>query len=279
MAPEHADAGTDTRDRLKVTFESRADEYHAARPDYPDELYDALVAGAGLRPGARLLEVGCGTGKATIPLAARGFEITALELGPRLAAAARTNLAGYDRVRVVQQPFEAWRPSGGEQMDLVYAATAWHWVDPAVGYKLAWHWLRPGGHLAVWMAQHVLPDDGDPFFLEIQDVYDEIGSSLPSDDYFPKPGSLPTDRVHIEASGLFTVTLELEFIWTRRYTAEQYIALLDTFSSHIDMAPWQRNRLYGEIRRRLAARPDGTVRRHWGAVLQLARRRDRGFAA
>lgn len=279
MPPEHAASEANTRDRLKVTFESRADEYHAARPDYPDELYDALVASARLQPAAQLLEVGCGTGKATIPLAARGFEITALEPGPRLSAAARANLAGYEQVRVVQQPFEAWRPSEGEQLDLVYAATAWHWVDPAVGYDLAWHCLRPGGHLAVWMAQHVLPDDADPFFLEIQDVYDEIGNSLPSEDYFPRPGSLPTDRVAIESSGLFAVTLELEFIWTRRYTADQYIALLDTFSSHIDMAAWQRDRLYGEIRRRLAARPDGTVRRHWGAVLQLARRRDRGLAA
>jgi SAM-dependent methyltransferase len=267
------------RDRLKVTFESRADQYHSARPDYPDELYDVLVAAANLRPGARLLEVGCGTGKATIPLAARGFEITALELGSRLAAVARANLAGYDGVRVVEMPFEAWRPAEGERADLVYAATAWHWVDPAVGYDRAWHCLRPGGHLAVWTAQHVLPDDVDPFFPEIQDVYDEICASLPSDAYFPKPGSLPSDRVAIEASGLFTVTLEQEFIWARRYTAEQYIALLDTFSSHIDMAPWQRDRLFGEVRRRLAARPDGTVLRHWGAVLQLAGRLDRGLTA
>lgn len=264
-----------TRDRLKATFESRADRYHAARPDYPGELYEDLLAAADLQPGARLLEVGSGTGKATIPLAARGFEITALELGPRLAAVARANLAGYDRVRVVERAFEAWQPTEGERFDLVYAATAWHWIDPAVGYQHAWRVLRPGGHLAIWAASHVLPDDGDPFFQQIQAVYDEIGESAPSDSFFPKPGSLPTDRAAIEASGLFTVALAKEFIWARRYTAEQYIALLDTFSGHIDMARWQRDRLYGEIRRRLAARPDGSLLRHWGAVLQVARRLDR----
>jgi len=261
------------RDRLKVTFESRAGDYHAARPDYPDELYERLIAAAGLGPRARLLEVGCGTGKATIPLAARGFEITALELGPRLAEAARANLAGYDRVTVVPAAFENWEPAG-ERFDLVYAATAWHWVDPAVGYALAWRVLRPGGHLAIWGAGHVLPDDGDPFFRQIQDVYDEIGESAPADSYFAKPGSLPTDRAAIEASGLFVVTQATEFVWARDYTADQYIALLDTFSSHIDMAPWQRDRLYGEIRRRIAARPGNTVRRHWGAVLEVARRLD-----
>ena len=87
-----AEHDNSARDRLKVTFESIAGHYHAARPGYPDELFDELAAAAGLSPTARLLEVGCGTGKATIPLAERGFEITALELGPQLAAAARRKI-------------------------------------------------------------------------------------------------------------------------------------------------------------------------------------------
>jgi len=270
-----ADHDAAARDRLKVTFESIAERYHAARPDYPDQLFDELVASASLSPGARLLEVGPGTGKATIPLAERGFTITALELGPDLAAAARRNLAEYDRVEVVQQAFETWQPPEGEPFDLVYSATAWHWIDPIVGYQRAWRALRPGGHLAVWAAEHVLPpDDVDPFFREIQNVYDEIGEGVPPGTEFPVPGNLPTHRAAIEASGLFAVTTTREFIWSRWYTAEEYIALLGTFSGHIAMADWQRDRLFGEIRRRLAARPDGTVLRHWGGALEIATRLD-----
>jgi hypothetical protein len=52
--------------------------------------------------------------------------------------------------------------------------------------------------------------------------------------------------------------------------ASGYIDLLNTFSGHIAMEAWQRDGLYGEIRRRLAARPDGLLRRHWGAVLHIA---------
>ena len=63
--------------------------------------------------------------------------------------------------------------------DLVYAATAWHWVDPEVRYQRAHEVLRPGGHLAFWRADHVFPVGGDPFFAEIQEVYDEIGEGLP----------------------------------------------------------------------------------------------------
>ena len=68
-------------------------------------------------------------------------------------------------------------------------------------------------------------------------------------------------------------------MWERRYTADEYIALLDTFSGHIAMGEAKRARLYGEIRRRLAERADGTlrrhpVRRHWLAILHVARRRE-----
>src|SRR5271166_3357342 len=142
-----ADRTDADRDRLKVTFDTVADRYHQVRPAYPDQLYDALISAARLQPGARLLEVGGGTGKATRPLAERGFSITCLEPGPHLAAVARRNLAGRGDVRIIEEAFEDWEPHGAAGFDLVFAATAWHWIDPAVGYRLAWRALRPGGHL------------------------------------------------------------------------------------------------------------------------------------
>ena len=258
------------RERLRETFDQIAESYHRVRPDYPEALYDDLVVLAGLTPGDRLLEVGCGTGKATLPLARRGFRITCVELGAGLAATARRNLAGFD-AQVVQRSLEDWRPP--QPVSLVYAATAWHWVDPAVRYQRAWEALRPGGHLALWASEHVFPDGGDPFFREIQDVYDEIGEGLPAGAAWPRPGELPDRTAEIESGGLFTVTHVRRFDWERRYDAEGYLALLNTFSGHIAMEDWQRERLYGEIRDRLGRRPDGILRRHWGAALHVARRR------
>ena len=262
------------REALAATFDRVADRYHRARPDYPDELLDDLVATAGLTGGARLLEVGCATGKATLPLARRGFRVTCVEQGPQLAAAARRNVAGLD-VQVVEARFEDWRPPAGERFALVFAATAWSWIDPGVRYTRAWEALAPGGHLAFWTASHVRPDGGDPFFHELQDVYDEIGEGLPPGTRWLRPGELDEQRDEIEATGLFDVVHVRHFDWERVYDAEAYIDLLETFSGHIAMEPWQRDRLYGEIRRRLALRPDGTLRRHWGAVLHVARRRER----
>ncbi len=262
------------REQLSETFDSVAESYHRARPHYPDELFTEMIEAAGLRPGSDLLEIGCATGRATQALARRGYRITCVELGGELAAAARRNLAGYADVRVVTGKFESWQPPAGQRFDLVYAATSWHWIDPEQRCRLAWQFLRPAGHLAIWSALHVLPDDGDPFFLEIQEIYEEIGEGLPGDWNFPRPGELDDNVAELTASGLFSIVKVRHFDWEVIYDAAGYIELLDTFSGHMAMAQWQRDRLYGEIRRRLATRPDGLLRRHWGAALTIARRQE-----
>ena len=262
------------RERLRQTFDGVAGDYQGARPDYPDALYDTLIALTGVRPEAdALCEVGCASGKATLPLARQGFAITCVELGAALAAQARRNLAGFDRVTVVNAGFETWQPAARGAFGLVFAATAWHWIDPAVKYRKAASLLRPGGHLAFWEAVHVIPGDGDPFFGEIQDVYDEIGEGMPGDWVSPTVETLPSFEAEISATGLFTGSVTRRFQWETRYSAADYIRLLETFSGHIAMEPWQRERLYAEIRRRLGERPEGTARRHWGAVLRVGRRR------
>ena len=262
----------DDREQLAATFDSAADLYHRARPEYPSKLFDRLLAVTGLSAGARLLEVGAATGKAALPLARRGFHITCLEPGPALAAVARRLLAEFD-VDVVEERFEDWRLSG-DPFDLMYAATAWHWIDPAVRYERAAAALRPGGFLALWEAVHVIPYDGDSFFEDIQEIYDEIGESLPPGSSLPRPQELPDNRADIEASGLFEVLDITQYDWETSYDADGYIELLSTFSGHIAMQAWQRDRLFSEVRRRLAQRPDGQLRRHWGGVLHIARRRD-----
>ncbi len=258
------------RRRLRTTFEIAAASYQAARPDYPESLFDALVRVSRLRPGARLLEVGCATGKATLPLVQRGFEVVCVEVGEDLAARARENLAGYP-VTVEADAFESW-DGAGRRFDLVYAATAWHWIDPAIRYQRAHSLLLPDGHLALWSASHGFPEGFDPFFSDIQPVYDAIGESHDGEWPPPVPDEMPTDVAEIEESGLFDTVCVKRYLWDVTYTADEYIALLETFSGHIAMAPEKRAHLYGAIREKLAERPDGLVRRHWVATLHVARR-------
>src|SRR3712207_3465083 len=100
------------RDRLRTSFAEVAELYDRARPGYPAAVFDDLAALAGLARGDRVLEIGCGTGKATLPLAQRGLEVVCVELGAALAGVARSKLAAYPAVEVVETAFESWEPTG-----------------------------------------------------------------------------------------------------------------------------------------------------------------------
>jgi SAM-dependent methyltransferase len=194
----------EARDPLRRTFDAAADLYDSARPAYPDELFDDLIELTGLERGARLLEIGCASGKATRPLLERGFSVVCVEMGAQLAERARRNLAAYP-VKIDVASFESWEPEH-EEFDLVYAATSWHWLDPAIRYRKTHRLLQPRGHLAFWSARHAFPDGFDPFFTEIQEVYDAIGESYGEEWPPPPPAQLPDESHEIAATGLCDVT-------------------------------------------------------------------------
>jgi SAM-dependent methyltransferase len=121
-----------------------AEEYDRVRSSYPDELVDEACAG--LLPGARVVEVGSGTGKLTVALVARGLDVDAVEPDEEMAAIARRHVGDAARFRIAR--FEdAELPE--RAFDAVFSATAFHWIDPAVGWAKAARLLRPGGTLAL----------------------------------------------------------------------------------------------------------------------------------
>lgn len=130
-----------------LLFDRVAEDYDRARPEYPESLVDQACALARLRPDSRILEVGCGTGKLTRTLVQRGLRVDAVDPGKHLVAVARKRVAGSS-VRFRVERFEAARlPSG--MYEAIFSATAFHWVDPAVGWSKAANLLRPGGVLAL----------------------------------------------------------------------------------------------------------------------------------
>jgi hypothetical protein len=112
--------------------------------------------------------------------------------------------------------------------------------------------------------------DGDPFFEELQGVYDEIGEALPLGSALPRAQELDDERADIEASGLFDVVEVRQYDWDAVYYAEGYIDLLNTFSGTSRGGLATRTAL-----RRDSSQPtprtDGLLRRHWGGVLDVAR--------
>jgi SAM-dependent methyltransferase len=125
-------------------FNEVAREYDRHRPTYPQALIDRACER--LSPGDEVLEVGCGTGQLTRGLLARGLRVTAIEPGARLAALARERLQG--ELDLVEARLEdAHLPRAGFRA--VFSASAIHWVDPDVGWRIAAEALAPGGTLAL----------------------------------------------------------------------------------------------------------------------------------
>jgi SAM-dependent methyltransferase len=134
-----------------LSYNDIADVYDRARPSYPDTLIDDILNFAGAPPPARVLEIGCGTGQATTSFASRGLRMVCLEPSPAMVRIARERLRSFDRVEVICQTFEAW-PAERHAFDLVFSATAFHWVSRRVRFVKAAHALRTGGTLAVFNA-------------------------------------------------------------------------------------------------------------------------------
>jgi SAM-dependent methyltransferase len=262
-----------TRD-LRSTFEQAPDLYDRARPRYPDAVFDDLASLAGLSPGARVCEIGCGTGQASVPLAGRAYRLTCVELGTQLAAVASRKLSSYPEAEVVNADFETWRPEAAGY-DAIVAFTSFHWIDPASRYAKPASLLRDGGALAVVATHHVQPPDGDEFFVSVQDDYEAV---VPEDPQSWEGPPLPPEAIadlgdEIVASGLFQNVGARRYVWDVTYTADRYIDVLSTYSGHIALDDSRRARLFERIRQRIAARPGGEVRKTYLAILNVARSR------
>jgi SAM-dependent methyltransferase len=260
---------------LATTFDIAAELYEQARPGYPGELFADLAASTGLRTArAVVLEVGTGTGQATRGLLEQGWRVVTLEPGRQLAAVARRVLAGHPDVAVVESTFERWEASDQQPFDLVFAATSWHWLDPQVAYRRAAELLRAGGHLAIVATEHVSPPGGDDFFRLVERVYDEVGLGDGQGGPKPPEAIAAPDVEAMGNSGLFAPPIVHRYVWSQDYTADEYLALLSTYSGHIAASPRQREALFTGVRDLITARPAATVRKHYLNTLQIARRID-----
>ncbi|HRC76382.1 MAG TPA: class I SAM-dependent methyltransferase [Kouleothrix sp.] len=266
------DIDTEARRRqLRATFDEDALLYDQARPGYPPAMLDDIVALSGMPPGGHILEIGPGTGQVTLPWARRGYRVTAIELGASMAAVARQKLAGFAGVEIVTGTFESW-PLAPGTFDLVFSATAFHWIEPAVRYRKSAEVLAPGGTLALCWNKHVdVPDSGgffeatEPFYQEAFPGHVYHGARMPPEDQ-PAP-----EQIEIEESGLFGPVAARRYIWQQAYDVESYIALLSTYSDHRSLPPDRRARLFEQIAGLMRADYGGRIVKGYLTALFCAR--------
>ncbi len=150
------------RDEGRHVFGTVAAAYLAARPDYPDRVFEVLRDRCGLGPSSRVLEIGAGSGQATRRLAASAAFVVAVEPSEAVVQQLRARLGTAPRVEIAVAAFEdvELAPSS---FDLVAVATAFHWLDPERSLPKIAAVLRPGGWIALWWNTFGDPDLPDPF--------------------------------------------------------------------------------------------------------------------
>ncbi|MEX1008800.1 MAG: class I SAM-dependent methyltransferase [Acidimicrobiia bacterium] len=258
-------------DPLREIFDEDAERYDRARPGYPDALFDDLFDLASIGPGSRVLEIGCGTGQATVVLAARGCSVVAVELGASLAAVAARNLAPYPNAQIVVSAFEDW-PLPAEPFDAVVAFTAFHWVDAEVGLAQVAATLRPGGAFVIVMTEHVAGGT-DPFFVDVQDCYERWDPDTPAGIRLERADDVAA-RIDVEADpkGRFGAAVLRCYETDRTYTTAVYLDVLQTYSGHRAMDDDARDRLLTCIGSLIDSRYGGLIVKRYLNTMRVSRR-------
>lgn len=275
----------DGLDRSRRSLFSKSAETYDARPGYPERVFDLLAERCGLGPGVDVVEIGPGTGQATHPLLDRGASVVAVELGAEFAELLRERFEGR-RLRVEVGAFEDIAPAllaQGLSVDLVVAATSFHWVPTGPGLTSAADLLRPGGWLALWWNSFGDPDRPDPFHDALEPLLAELAPSLltipsaacvrsPLNPSVPHATDAAARIADIDATGRFGPVHHETIAWTGRHTAVELRQMFASFSPWLALPDDQRTAVLDAVERLATEEFDGVVERPYLTPMYLAQR-------
>jgi len=250
-------------------FDLDSVNYDRVRPSYPEELFNDLIRLTEIPDEGSILEIGCGTGQATFPLAEKGYKMTCIDIGENLLKTAGIKGKRYPNVSFIHSSFEQWVPEN-ELFDVVMSATAFHWIKPDIGYTKAATVLKDSGSIALFWNKP--PTRLTGFASDVQKVYRKVvpewgdPQKQSIDDWIDEQIRL------IEDSQCFSEVVVRRYPWSISYSKNEYLRLLDTYSDHATLDTARRTRLYEGIAELIDENYNGRVQRPYLSVLFTARR-------
>jgi ubiquinone/menaquinone biosynthesis C-methylase UbiE len=250
------DTGTGWERNKRTLFDEIVMNYDKIRWGYPDKLFADVIRYSGLDKGKKALEIGAGTGKATAPFLDKGYVVTAVEMGTNMVEFLLQKFKTYTNFDVITATFEDVLLEE-VNYDLIYSASAFHWVDAEIGCPKVFRLLKKGGAFALFRNNPV-PAEGEELYEEIQRVYEKyyytyyISNQRPvrkSKEEFRKPAEIYRGFrfESLERYGFSEVTMKL-YEGSRTYSADEYIALLETYSDHRSLPDDNRAALYAGVK-------------------------------
>lgn len=253
---------------LETTFNSVYTEYDKRRPTYVKELYDDIFDAKEINQSSNVLEVGIGTGQATLPILETGCSLTAIELGDQLAEFSRNKYKNYEKFNVKNLAFQDFQCIPNS-FDLIFSATAFHWIPEDIGYTKVFDMLKSGGVFARF-ANHPFKDKKrDSIHIAFENIYAKyMPGSLGGNEYSEENAKNIADIAY--KYGFVDISYRL-YHRTRTFTADDYTSLLGTYSDHIAIEESTRMKFFDEIRE--AINDNGGIITVYDTIdLQLARK-------
>lgn len=258
---------------LGWTFDTVASTYEKLRPGYVEELYRAIFEYIPIDENSNVVEVGSGGGQATAPILRTGCSLTAVEYGQQFSKLLKEKFNKYTKFLVITGKFEETEFEE-KAFDLVFSASAFHWVPEKIGYEKVFSMLKNGGVFARF-ANNPYPDKGNQALSrEIDDIYNEYYNKFHNkkreviSEYTEEQAK---NRAMIASKyGFKDIRYEL-FYRERIFTAKEYIELLGTYSDHIAIEETIRTKFFGAIEEAINHH-GGTITIYDTMDLQLARK-------
>lgn len=255
----------------KAVFQDIIRDYEAARPGYPDELFRDIISFAGLKPDAAILEIGAGPGQATEYFVQSSYAVTALEISERQVAFLNEKFANQGHFRSLCSTFEEY-PCEDATYDLIVSATAFHWIDPEIGYPKAFRLLKENGAIAVFWHLASIVEPKTELQQEIRSIYRRHAPQL--DDYLTDAAaeSLHQRRIsEIQTKGFFHAPVTKVYHWDDAYSTARYLRLMNSYSDFHSIDSSARNAIMRDVSARID-QAGGTIVIPQKVQLYLARR-------
>jgi SAM-dependent methyltransferase len=266
------------RNDLGRVFNEVAELYDRVRPTYPAELFADFAAITRVDRQSSVLEVGCGTGQATRPLAALAGAVTAVEPGRDMATLARGRLSDLTNVEVERSSFEEW-DDHGRRFDLLVAASSWHWVNPSVGWRRAHDVLHPYGWMAL-LGNVVVRRPGElEVYAETADLHEQFSPANPNWDDPPLEDEVRAadggwGELVEGPRGLFGASIVRWYPTVQWFDGDGFADLLRTNSIYRKLESDIREPLLDAIAERIRTQMGNQVARRYMSVLRCGRRED-----
>ena len=214
---------------LRTTFNKNEYNYDKTRPNYPSELFKEIFYYSNLCSNSYVLEIGIGTGQATLPFIQKGCNLTAVELGDRLAEYCKQKFSTCENINIINNDFlEANLPENS--FDLIYSATAFHWIPKGSGYAKIKTLLKSNGALALFWNHPFVSNTEDKTNLASMAVYQKY---RPNDKL---PVQFDKSKCQITINELanygFRDIQSKIYRRTRTLASEEYVNLIKTYSDH-----------------------------------------------